>query len=76
MCKTLINDKLSVDFYQRISIIILLFAGLLIYINLNSGIGIYNGFFHTSILIILFYYLISTYFNLKYCTLIYFLDNI
>ena len=73
MCKALINDKLSEDFYQRISAIILLFAGLLIYnclfisvlggsvdgnitaaltptvnynIDLNSGIGIYGGFFH------------------------------
>ena len=44
--KLIINDKLSEDFYQRISVIILLFAGLLIYINLNSGIGIYGGFFH------------------------------
>ena len=60
MCKTLINDKLSEDFYQRISAIILLFAGLLIYINLNSGIGIYGGFFHiTSISQILELFLLS-----------------
>jgi hypothetical protein len=31
MCKALINDKLSVDFYQRISAIILLFSAILSY---------------------------------------------
>ena len=35
MCKALINDKLSEDFYQRISAIILLFAPLMI-IGLNK----------------------------------------
>ena len=61
MCKALINDKLSEDFYQRISAIILLFAALLSYNclfisvpgsesdfnnEINLGIGIYSGFFH------------------------------
>nr|YP_025882.1 NADH dehydrogenase subunit 2 [Moniliophthora perniciosa]AAQ74265.1 NADH dehydrogenase subunit 2 [Moniliophthora perniciosa] len=51
ICKALINDKLSEDFYHRISAIILLFAGLLSYngiYNLDSitGIGIYSGLFN------------------------------
>ena len=51
ICKALINDKLSEDFYHRISAIILLFSGLLSYniiYNLDSfsGIGIYNGLFN------------------------------
>ena len=44
------NDKLSKDFYHRISAIILLFAAILSYniifnIETISGIGIYNGLF-------------------------------
>nr|UEX92884.1 NADH dehydrogenase subunit 2 [Marasmius tenuissimus] len=51
MCKALINDKLSEDFYHRISAIILLFSGILTYntiFNLGSlsGIGIYGGLFN------------------------------
>nr|UEX92996.1 NADH dehydrogenase subunit 2 [Paramarasmius palmivorus] len=51
ICKALINDKLSEDFYHRISAIILLFSGLLSYnsiYNLDSfsGIGIYSGLFN------------------------------
>jgi NADH-ubiquinone oxidoreductase chain 2 len=51
ICKALINDKLSEDFYHRISSIILLFSGLLSYnsiYNLDSfsGIGIYSGLFN------------------------------
>ena len=49
--EALINGKLSQDFYHRISVIILLFSGLLSYniiYNLDSfsGIGIYNGLFN------------------------------
>nr|UEX92846.1 NADH dehydrogenase subunit 2 [Marasmius tenuissimus] len=51
MCKALINDKLSEDFYHRISAIILLFSGILTYntifnIGSLSGIGIYGGLFN------------------------------
>jgi NADH-ubiquinone oxidoreductase chain 2 len=51
MCKALINDKLSEDFYHRISAIILLFSAILSYntifsIASLSGIGIYGGLFN------------------------------
>lgn len=51
MCKALINDKLSEDFYHRISAIILLFSGFLAYnsilnIDTIAGIGIYSGLFN------------------------------
>jgi NADH-ubiquinone oxidoreductase chain 2 len=50
ICKALINDKLSEDFYHRISAIILLISGILAYnsiFNLENltGIGIYSGLF-------------------------------
>jgi hypothetical protein len=81
ICKALINDKLSEDFYQRISGIVLLLSAILSYnclflkldltglsstnfsegfaavyeglnynINYYSGIGIYTGLFHISII--------------------------
>jgi len=72
VCKALLNDKLSEDFYQRILAIILLLSAMLTlncllpllnltgktlwidginyYIDFNSGIGIYGGLFHVSIL--------------------------
>lgn len=51
MCKALINDKLSEDFYHRISAIILLFSGILTFntifnIGSLSGIGLYGGLFN------------------------------
>lgn len=51
MCKALINDKLSEDFYHRISSIILLFSGILAYnsifnIDTIEGLGIYSGLFN------------------------------
>jgi hypothetical protein len=57
MCKALINDKLSEDFYHRISSIILLFSGILSYnsifdlstildLSTISEIGIYSGLFN------------------------------
>ena len=51
ICKALINDKLSEDFYHRISAIILLISGLLAYrfLNLESLTGIYSGLFSLSI---------------------------
>jgi NADH-ubiquinone oxidoreductase chain 2 len=50
ICKALINDKLSEDFYHRISSIILLYSAILTYnsiftIESVSGIGIYSGLF-------------------------------
>jgi NADH-ubiquinone oxidoreductase chain 2 len=50
ICKALINDKLSEDFYHRISSIILLISGILAFnsiFNLETlaGIGIYSGLF-------------------------------
>jgi hypothetical protein len=81
ICKALINDKLSEDFYQRISAIVLLLSAMLSYnclflkldltglsstnfsegfaavyeglnynINYYSGVGIYTGLFHISII--------------------------
>jgi NADH-ubiquinone oxidoreductase chain 2 len=51
ICKALINDKLSEDFYHRISAIILLFSGILAYnsvfkLETIAGIGIYSGLFN------------------------------
>ena len=51
MCKALINDRLSEDFYHRISAIILLFSGILAYnsifnVDTIAGIGIYSGLFN------------------------------
>lgn len=39
MCKALINDKLSEEFYQRISAIILLYSAMLSYNCLFSSVG-------------------------------------
>ena len=53
MCKALINDKLFIEFYHRISAIILLFSAILsinsiFNIGSLSGIGIYGGLFNIS----------------------------
>jgi NADH-ubiquinone oxidoreductase chain 2 len=53
MCKALINDKLSDNFYHRISAIILLLSAILTFnsiftIGSLSGIGIYGGLFNVT----------------------------
>ena len=53
MCKALLNDKLVIEFYHRISAIILFFSALLtinsiLDIGSLSGIGIYGGLFNIS----------------------------